>query len=76
MRVKASVNEGARGRNTEMSYGYGSDGVGYMCCAASKGNVHQKVIKMSQTGYMICQWFCANSEDSETVCIYLEGNGY
>lgn len=47
MRVNASVNEGARGMNTEMSYGYGSDGVGYMCCAASKGNVHKKVIKMS-----------------------------
>lgn len=51
MRTNAGANEGARRMNREMNYRYRSDGVGYMCCKASKGNVHKKVIKVVDWGY-------------------------
>lgn len=46
MRMNAGENEGASRMNREMNYRYRSDGVGYMCCETSKGNVHKKVINV------------------------------
>lgn len=46
MRMNAGANEGARRMNREMNYRYRSDGVGYMCCEISEGNLHKRVINV------------------------------
>lgn len=76
MRMNAGANEGARRMNREMNYRYRSDGVGYMCCEISEGNLHKRVINVVDWRYNESARLRQQARVRGSLYIYLEGNRY